>query len=438
MSNFWTVVGFTIRNKVRTKAFLISSIIIAIILSVVVNLPYLISQFSSNTPDKVGYIGSTQQEASSSISTIGEQLETYFKKQDEPDYEFVKVNNQGSPEANEKALVDKLAAGELDAYVTFNQEDQPSGFPQMIIKSENEYNTSEASTLQTALQAIKMEFSVQGLGLDDIQKRALFAPAIVDSVKINVGEDGGSTVEEAEERPASMYGVVYIILFLLFMSIMTTGQLIATEITAEKSSRVMEVLITSVSPLKQMFGKILGIFLVGLSQILFYVAVIAVNLSLPYNENPLNDLGIHMSDIPVSLYIYALLFYLIGFFLYATLYAGVGSLVSRTEELGQAVMPLMFTSLGGFYIGIFGLNAPDSMLIKVASFIPFFTPYIMFLRVGMVDPPTWQVVLSLIILVITTGAAGWLSAKIYRTGVLMYGKRPTLKELRKAMKAYKF
>ncbi|MNF88740.1 ABC-2 family transporter protein [compost metagenome] len=172
-------------------------------------------------------------------------------------------------------------------------------------------------------------------------------------------------------------------------------------------------------------------------QIAIYVIVFAINLSIPNNDSALKDIGINMADIPVSLYIYGLLFYLIGYFLFATLYAGVGSLVSRTEELGQAVMPLTFLSLGGFYIGIFGLNAPGSTFVTVTSFIPFFTPYIMFLRIGMVEPPFWQIVVSLAALLATTLASGWLSAKIYRTGVLMYGKRPSLKELRKAMKAYK-
>jgi len=91
----------------------------------------------------------------------------------------------------------------------------------------------------------------------------------------------------------------------------------------------------------------------------------------------------------------------------------------------------------GFYIGIFGLANPGSTIVIVASYIPFFTPFIMFLRIGLTDPAIWEVALGFGILIVSILAAGWLSAKIYRTGVLMYGKRPSIKELIKAMKAYK-
>jgi len=440
MSNFWTVVAFTFRNKVRKKSFVITTLIIAVLLSVIVNLPYIISQFSSNTPDRIGYAGAATTIAGSDVlpGDIGSGLEAYFKKQEKPGYEFVRVAGADSADegANARALNEALENGDIDAYVVFASAGETEFFPKMELRAKKQYGDSAVAELQAALQSVKLERALQSLGLTDEQQQMLFAPAQVSSVQIDLN-DGQAQQEDEKQSKGAMYGVVYAILFLLFMTIMTTGQLIATEITAEKSSRVMEVLVTSVSPLTQMFGKIIGMLLVGLLQIAVYVVVVAINISMPNSDNALKDLGINMADVPLSLYIYALLFYLIGYFLYATLYAGVGSLVSRTEELGQAVMPLMFISLGGFYIGIFGLNAPDSSFVTVTSFIPFFTPYIMFLRIGMVEPPFWQIVVSLVALLATTLAAGWLSAKIYRTGVLMYGKRPSLKELRKAMKAFK-
>ncbi|MMZ66346.1 ABC-2 family transporter protein [compost metagenome] len=123
--------------------------------------------------------------------------------------------------------------------------------------------------------------------------------------------------------------------------------------------------------------------------------------------------------------------------MYATLFAAVGSLVSRTEELGQAVMPITMISLVAFYIGMFSMAAPNSMLLKICSYIPFISPVSMIIRIGLGDTPVWEIALSLLILVAGIFLFGWLSAKIYRTGVLLYGKRPTFKELRKAMKAYK-
>jgi len=139
----------------------------------------------------------------------------------------------------------------------------------------------------------------------------------------------------------------------------------------------------------------------------------------------------------VEVLVLGLVFYILGYFLYATLFAAIGSLVSRTEELGQAVMPITMLSLASFYIGIFSLSTPNSLLMKVSSFIPFVSPVSMIVRVGIGEPPVWEIALSLVVLAIAIFLFGWLSAKIYRTGVLLYGKRPTFKELRKAMKAYK-
>ncbi|PWV95735.1 ABC-2 type transport system permease protein [Paenibacillus cellulosilyticus] len=437
MSKFWTVVGFTIRNKIKAKSYVISTLILVAIISVVVNLPYMIDKFSSDAPDKIGYLTASTEEATQSSvtpSVVGDQMREYFSKQEHPDYEFVPIENQNSDEANEQKLLDALSNGDIDAYATF--EEDGTSFPAMVLHADKVYSETSKANMQAALQSIKTQFALQGLGLTDEQQTALFSQAVVDSVKVDIS-NGEAVADDTKEKAGALYGAVYLILFLLFMTIMGSGQLIATEITAEKSSRVMEVLITSVSPLTQMFGKIFGMFIVGIGQTALLVAAAAVNLSLPHNESALNNIGVNIKDIPLDVFIYAIAFYLIGYFLFATLYAGVGSLVSRTEDLGQAVMPLMFLNLGGFYIGIFGLNAADASFVKVASFIPFFTPYAMFMRIGMSSVPVWEIMISLAVLLITTFVCGWLSAKIYRTGVLLYGKRPTIKELRKAMKAYK-
>jgi ABC-2 type transport system permease protein len=213
--------------------------------------------------------------------------------------------------------------------------------------------------------------------------------------------------------------------------------LIATEITAEKSSRVMEILVTSVSPLKQMWGKILGTFVVAVVQLAVLIGALIINLTMPQNADSLDKLGIHLDQIDPVLLVYAIFFFLAGFFLYSTLFAAVGSIVSRTEDLGQAVLPITLLTIAGFYIALFGLTHPDHILIQVCQYIPFFAPFLMFLRIGLSEPAWWEITLSLAILLASILGIGWLSAKIYRVGVLMYGKRPSFKEIFKAMKAYK-
>jgi ABC-2 type transport system permease protein len=421
-----TVLAFTMRNKLRTKAFVITTLIIAVILSIVVNLPYIISQFSSDKADRIGF-------AESNAPEVTAQLQKFYSAMEEPDIELVSYPDAGSAEANEDALKKGIADGDIKGYLVFEAV-EGAAFPAVTFKSED----SGTGSLSNALLFVKNDIILAGTDLTDEEKSQLAAPVEIANVQISTSEGAGSVGDgKTEEERNLATGLVYALIVVLFMGIMITGQLIATEITAEKSSRVMEVLVTSVSPLKQMFGKIIGMLIVGLLQIGTYIGVFIINVLLPHNQGVLDGLGIDFSKMDPALVVYAIVFYLLGYFLYATLFAAVGSIVSRTEDLGQAVMPLTFLSLAGFYIGIYGLAQPTATLIEVCSFIPFFTPFIMFLRIGLTDPSIWEVVLSLGILCGSILLFGWLSAKIYRTGVLMYGKRPSFKELRKAMKAYK-
>lgn len=440
MNDLFTVIGFTVRNKVKGKAFIVTTLIIAIILSVGINLPYIISQFNSG-PGKaapVGYIAgtATSQAGSYSVSELGGALKKYFEAKQDRDVEMVPFEDSGSAAGNEDRLKQAVREGKIKGYLTFAG--NGSGFPAVTYKSEKVMESSVSSALQTALQDVKLESILAKSGLTEAQRQLLFSPVSVDSVQISAAGGAGSVGSGRTEAEQGVnMGVVYIVLVLLFMTLMGTGNVIASEITMEKSSRVMEVLITSVAPLKQMFGKIIGMLIVGLSQIAVYVIVFVLNMLLPTNKEAWASFDISLSDISPALLLYSLLLYVLGYFLYATLYAAVGSLVSRTEDLGQAVMPITFLALAAFYIGIFSISRPDSLLVVISSFIPFFTPFSMLLRLGVGDPPLWHVWVAVAELLLAIYLFGWLSAKIYRTGVLMYGKRPSVKELRRAMKAYK-
>lgn len=427
-NGLFTVTAFTIRNKMKSKAFLVTTIIIALILSVVINLPYIISKFSSDGPVKVGAV-----ETDTAVPKL---LEQYFAAQKDPSIEMVLYKDQGSKEANEQYAKDKIDAKEIKGYLEFH-DDPAAGFPKVTYKSKGTFNMGTQGNLQTALQTVKTETVARDI-LSKEQLAKIQAPVILDHLQISTTSGGAGSVGsgKTQEEINLATGLVYVLIIFLFMGTMISGQLIATEITAEKSSRVMEILITSVSPLKQMFGKILGMFVVAISQIILFVGVALLNLNMPQNVGQLKGLNINLSDIDPALLVYAVLFYLMGFFLYSTLFAAVGSIVSRTEDLGQAIMPITFLSMAGFYIAIFGLSSPTSTFVTAMSFVPFFTPFIMFLRLGLTDPPLWEVLVSIGLLAAAIFLLGWLSARIYRVGVLMYGKRPSWKEIRKAMKAF--
>lgn len=433
MNNMWTVIRFTFMNKVRTKSFLVSTLIFALIITIGINLPFLIQMFTgdkagSDETTRIGLVYGQEQ-------TLAEQLETTWSSLPANSYEFVKYET-----ADEAALNQDIKDGVIEGYLKFEAQDGNT-FPTVVYSSEDEAMSPELqSNLQAALQVAKTRSIVEGLNLSDAQINELNMPIQIDARSISTNPSGNADGASDEKEGASEvinYIVVYALIILFFFTLMGTGNMIASEVTTEKSSRIMEILITSVSPLSQMFGKVIGMFLLGLSQIAAFGIVAAVNLMLPHNLDTLKDMNLDLSAIDPMLLVFGLIFYILGYFLYAMLYAAIGSIVSRTEDLGQAVMPITMLSLVAFYIAIFSLSAPNSMLMKVSSYIPFISPTTILVRIGLGDITVWEILLSLAILIAAILVFGWLAAKIYRTGVLMYGKRPTFKELRKAMKAYK-
>lgn len=221
----------------------------------------------------------------------------------------------------------------------------------------------------------------------------------------------------------------YILLMFLYIAVNLYGQLVATSVATEKSSRAMELLISSAKPLNFMFGKILGAGIAGLTQL---IAIMGVALGFfKINEKAWEDYSIVNSvfDMPVDIFLFTLLFFILGYFLYAFLYGAVGSMVSRIEDINTSVLPITFLYMIAFFIAMASLFNPTGTLIKVTSFIPFFAPTCMFLRICMTTVPFWEILISVILLIVTIILIGYGSAKIYRVGVLMYGKPPKIKEL---------
>ena len=205
-------------------------------------------------------------------------------------------------------------------------------------------------------------------------------------------------------------------LMLLYISIITYGSMISTEVTTEKSSRVMELIISTTHPVTHMLAKVTAIGTLALIQIgIFlgfgYVSASGSELATTVIENAGNARAV----------IYLLVFFLLGYLLYASLFAVLGSLVSRVEESQQMVMPVIMLLVAAFLVAMFGLNNPDATIVTILSFVPFFAPMLMFLRVMLVDVAVWEVALSIGLLIGTIGVTLWIGSKFYRGGVLFYG-----------------
>lgn len=210
------------------------------------------------------------------------------------------------------------------------------------------------------------------------------------------------------------------------------------EVATEKASRVMEILISSVPPVQQMFAKIISGALLGLTQMAVLLA--AAYATIKQNINHLTGGFFSVfgfSDIKMSTIVYAVVFFLLGYLLYATLAAFLGSLVSRIEDAQQMMMPMTFLVMIGFFLAMAGLGNPSASYITVLSYIPFFTPMLMFLRVGMLDLPVWAGLSGVAVMAVTIVFMAIAGARIYRGGVLLYGKSNSLKNILKALQMSK-
>lgn len=227
----------------------------------------------------------------------------------------------------------------------------------------------------------------------------------------------------------------YIMIFALYMVILLYGQMVATNVAIEKSSRAMEVLITSAKPTSMMFGKVIASCLAGLVQLIavFGTALVFYNI----NKSAWGDNMIIESifNIPLSLFAYMLLFFVLGFLIYAFLYGAIGSTASKLEDINTSVLPITFLFIIAFIVVMasMGSGNVDNTIMKVCSFIPFTSPMAMFTRICMSTVPWYEILISVAILIGSTVGVGFIAAKIYRVGVLLYGTSPKLGNIIKSV-----
>lgn len=268
---------------------------------------------------------------------------------------------------------------------------------------------------------------------------------------IKWGEDGSEKTSSA--AIASMVGMV--LTFIVFFFIMTYGAMVMQGVMEEKTNRIIEVMISSVRPFELMMGKIIGLGLVGLTQLflwgiittgliaisqfmLFHGSTEALSLGTTAINTPLGT-GVPTGPVAEALQVFqtinfteigiCFLFYFVGgYILYAALFSAIGSAVDSQEDTQQFMTPMMLIMLFSFYAGVYSMQNPDGPLAFWCSIIPFTSPIVMMIRLPF-DLPVWEILVSIVLLYVTAFAVIWFSAKIYRIGILMYGKKPSLKEI---------
>lgn len=258
--------------------------------------------------------------------------------------------------------------------------------------------------------------SIVGLGVSAEQAGEILS-AQIESETIQTGKD-----------QMKNFFYTYVLIFALYMAILLYGQFVATGVASEKSSRAMELLITSAKPVNLMFGKVIGIGSAGILQLVlvFGSSFVFFNVNKTYWAD--NQIVNSIFNMPVSILLYTILFFVLGYFIYSFLYGAVGSLVSKVEDLNTAVTPITFIFIAAFVLIMFSLGSGDvdSTIMIIASYVPLTSPMAMFVRIAMGDVASYEIIISVVILLASTVGIGYLSAKIYQMGVLMYGKTPNL------------
>ena len=246
-----------------------------------------------------------------------------------------------------------------------------------------------------------------------------------------------SEIQNLGKNQIENFLYTYIMIFALYMVILLYGQMVATNVATEKSSRAMELLITSAKPVAMMFGKVIASCLAGFIQIIaiFGSALIFYNLNKSYWSG--NMMVGSAFNIPPELLVYMLLFFVLGFLIYAFMFGAVGSTASKLEDINTSVMPLTMLFVVAFVVVMTSMSSGnvDNIVMKVCSFIPFTSPMSMFTRIAMSTVPWYEIVISIVILIASTIGIGVLAAKIYRVGVLLYGTPPKIGAIIKAVMA---
>ncbi len=404
MRQFRTILGFELQNYFKNKIFVSVTIIIMLAVAGVMFYPRVASFFTHDNEagrgDRPIMLVATD---SSELPTST--TEAVFRRSF-PHYQ-IKVTTDRVEQVKEQVKSGKAK------YALVLSDTSYTYYVNGLVMADS--NVATANSAVKDLYQLKM---LRRHGLSAEQAGQVMTVQIKPNVQ-NLGKD----------QTKNFYSA-FIMIYALYVAVMTYGQMVATNVASEKSSRAMELLTTSASPVAMMFGKIIASCLAGLTQLvgIFGSALLFYNLNRASWQG--NQMINSIFNVPPDLLLYMILFFLLGFFIYGMMYGAVGSLVSKPEDIGSVAMPIILVFVIGFAVVMSSIEDPNNAIgMKICSFIPFTSSMAMFARIAMGSVSTGEIALSIAILVVSTVLIGVLAAKIYRAGVLMYGTRPKLRTI---------
>ncbi|MGI9056076.1 MAG: ABC transporter permease [Pyrinomonadaceae bacterium] len=325
-----------------------------------------------------------------------------------------------SAEQIERELGGRIRDGELDAYLIIpeNYSDQNVDYK---IFSRKSGDFIENSTLQDALNNAVRSQRLADANISEDKLEQLSSKIKLDVTKVD--ETGAKTDSDAG------FFAGFAIAFMIYLNLAIYGQTIMSTVVEEKETRVAEILFSSARPFQLMMGKLVGVGLAGLTQFAIWVISAAVVVAFILPSIIASGMDLPIPAISVLDIVYFLIYFLLGFFLYASIFALIGSMVTSVQEGGQfAFFPVMLM-LAGFYFSFAVIRDPNSTLSIWASIVPFVAPMTMPIRILSEMPPFWQIAVSILVNLATITGLVWLASRVYRVGMLMYGKRATIPEV---------
>lgn len=451
MKKFLAVVKREYVQRVRTKFFVVMTILGPFMLVVFTIVPSLLFSIKAGGDTRIAIIDQT--EGTKLYSSIRSSL----LKEDNDDEEDQSPGIAGSVGSNTNERMEKagkslngsfrveqvdvrgrsldevrrelnarIGKGELDGYLVIPPDILQNSESKTSYYGRNVGDVITRGQIEDRLnRAVRRERLIAN-GVKPEYIEQLSRP--VDVVTYPVNEKG----EEGVKDSGAGFVLVFVIAFLIYITVLLYGQVILGAIVEEKETRIAEILFSSVKSMTLMVGKLIGVSLVALTQLGIWTLAFAM-LSI-YGISALASRGVDVGDmaiprLPPLFFVYFFVFFVLGYFIYATIYVLVGAMVTTTQEGGQMAMPIVFLLMAGLYMAFPVIRSPDSSFAFWVSMCPFFSPITMIVRIVSQTPPFWQIALSFVIGVLTVVLLVWLASRIYRIGMLMYGKKATIPEV---------
>jgi len=394
-------------EKIKSKAFIISLVIMPVLMIVMAVASGLLASRPDTSATVVGIIDETD----SIIGPLAKRLDEKYKLPDgQPNYVIKNLSLQGAIEKKKNAANRMVTAGDISGYFYFPSVIFDSG--KVEYRSENVSNIKIQERFSRTIEEVIVESRILKQGLDPSLIKKITADINVKSIKVS--EKG----DEKETGFLETFFSGYIVIMMLLFLVMTSGQLLIRSVVEEKTNRVIEVLLSSCSAQDLMAGKILGLSGLGIVQMLIW-GMIGFAVTLKTGTNIFTAGNLMLS----------LVYFVLGYIFYSAIFVAAGSPVTTEQEAQQITSYVSVLLVFPIIIAMPIMQNANSVWIKVLSFIPLLTPTLMVLRISVQMPAAWEILSTIALLIISSIVMMWAAGKIFRVAVLSYGKRPTLPEL---------